>query len=290
VNLTLNGAITALLTPCRADGSVDLDALPALIDHQVEAGIVGLFVLGTAGQGPMLDTSERRQLLREIIAAVDGRLAVIAHVGAMPTTLAVDLAEDAAAAGATALSSVPPVYYRPDSVAVESYYRALADAVPGLPLLAYNNLAATGYDLRPAEAARLHDAGVIAGVKQASDSVSDLHALLAAGVPVWMASATLNTAALTMGACGTISTITNVVPELFVALYHAVQAGDLVKARELQHSIDGVAARLRKPIIGALHAGATVRGLPAGCPRQPLRMPDDAETQAIQAAVLDAVR
>lgn len=285
-----DGAINALLTPCRPDGSIDFDAVAPLVDAQARAGIVGLFVLGTAGQGPMLAEAERRTMLRTIIHAAAGRLAVIAHVGVMPTAAAVALAQDAMEAGATAISSVPPVYYRPDATVVDEYYEALAKAAPGVPLLAYNNPASTGYDLRPAQAARLHEAGVIAGVKQASESIADLHALLAAGVPVWMANATLNTAALAMGARGTISTVTNVVPELFVALQQAIRAGDLPQARELQHRIDRVAGRLRQPIIGALHAGATVRGLPAGNPRPPLRMPNETELAALRSAVLDAVR
>ncbi len=280
----LAGAITALITPCAPDGTVDIDALGPLVDAQVQAGVVGLFVLGTAGQGPMFTPAERKVLLRAITAAAADRLAVVAHIGAMPTEAAVDLAADAADAGAYAISSVPPVYYRPDVRAVTDYYRALATA-SDLPLLAYNNPPATGFDLRPAHAQSLHAEGLIAGVKQASDSVADMHALLAAGVPVWMANSTLNTAALAMGARGTISTITNVVPELFVTLFNAMATGDLDTARRTQLKIDTVAAILRSPTIGALHAGAIVRGLPGGAPRPPLRMPDANEADAIARAV-----
>lgn len=284
----LSGAITALITPCRPDGSVDIDALGPLIDAQVQAGVVGLFVLGTAGQGPMFTPAERKALLREITAASADRLGVVAHIGAMPTETAADLAADAADAGAYAISSVPPVYYRPDARAVTDYYRALA-AASDLPLLAYNNPPATGFDLRPSHAQSMHAEGLIAGVKQASDSVADMHALLAAGVPVWMANSTLNTAALAMGARGTISTITNVVPELFVGLFNAMQSADLHAARSIQLKIDAVAAILRSPTIGALHAGASVRGLPGGRPRPPLRMPDAGESDAIATAVDVAV-
>lgn len=280
----LAGSITALIMPCTPDGSVDLDAIGPLVDAQVRAGIVGLFVLGTAGQGPMFSSDERKALLREITSAAADRLAVVVHIGAMPTAVAVDLAADASDAGAYAISSVPPVYYRPDARAVTDYYRDLA-AASDLPLLAYNNPPATGFDLRPAHAQSMHAEGLIAGVKQASDSVADLHALLAAGVPVWMANSTLNTAALAMGAQGTISTITNVVPELFVTLFDAVRARDLDTARRTQLRIDAVAAVLRLPTIGALHAGVTHRGLPGGQPRPPLRMPDAAEAEAIGTAV-----
>jgi dihydrodipicolinate synthase/N-acetylneuraminate lyase len=280
----LAGAITALITPCTPDGTVDIGAIRPLVEAQVDAGIVGLFVLGTAGQGPMFSTSERKELLREITSAAADRLAVIAHIGAMPTAAAVELAADATEAGAYAISSVPPVYYRPDALAVTQYYRAISQA-SALPLLAYNNPPATGVDLRPSHARALHDEGLIAGVKQASESVADLHALLTAGVPVWMANSTLNTAALAMGARGTISTITNVVPELFVRLFNAMAVDDVESARSAQMRIDAVASVLRSPTIGALHAGVTWRGLPGGQPRSPLRMPNDVELAAITRAV-----
>jgi N-acetylneuraminate lyase len=281
----LRGATTALLTPCAEDGTIDLPAIRELVDAQVAGGAVGLFVLGTAGQGPMFSVEERKTLLETIVAAADGRLTIVAHVGVLPTTVAIDLARHAVAAGADAISAVPPVYYRPDFAAARAYYEEIAAVADGRPFLAYNNPPATGFDLRPEQAIALHDAGIIAGVKQASASIPDLHALVEGGVPVWMANADLNLAALAIGAVGTISTITNVTPEPFVGLYRAMADGDLLRARALQQEIDFCASRLRGPTIGALHAGAAMRGWPAGSPRRPLRMPTEAESARIAEAV-----
>jgi 4-hydroxy-tetrahydrodipicolinate synthase len=177
------------------------------------------------------------------------------------------------------------VYYQPDFAVVRRYYERIAAAAPSVPLLAYNNPPATGYDLRPEQAAELHAAGVIEGVKQASGSVPDLHHLLRAGVPTWVANAHLNTAALAMGARGAISTLTNVIPELFVQLDRAMRDADLEAARAAQASVDTSAGVLRRPIIGALHAGATLRGLPGGAPREPLRLPDAGELAQIAGVV-----
>lgn len=285
----LDGVLTALLTPTTAEGAIDAGALRAMIDFQAEVGVAGLFVLGTAGQGPMLSLDERRHLAECIVAAAQGRLQVVVHVGALPQSAATDLAAHAVEVGATAVSSVPPVYYQPDDKAVGDYYRSIRDAVgDAIPVLAYNNPPATGYDLRPHEAAELHRAGVISGVKQASASIADLAALLVADVPVWMANAGCNLAASAMGARGAISTITNVVPELFVQLHTAVQERRLEDARDLQQRIDWAASRLRDPVIGALHAACALRGLPGGQPRPPLRMPTDAEMPRIRQA-LDAL-
>lgn len=283
------GVLTALITPCDSQELPDLGAIRDLIDYQATTGVTGLFVLGTAGQGPMFTAGERMELLETIVDAVAGRLSVVAHIGTMPTAGAVALAEHAAACGADAVSSVPPVYYQPGLLEVADYYRTIKSAVGDTPILAYNNPAATGYDLRPDQAAQLHSEGTISGVKQASAIVTDLHALLAAGVPVWMANASCNTAALSMGAIGTVSTIANVAPEKFAALYDAVQSADLQLARRIQHQIDFIASRLRSPIIGALHEGVSQRGLPGGRPRSPLRLPNDAEGRRIAEAVEVAV-
>ncbi|MFV2064167.1 MAG: dihydrodipicolinate synthase family protein [Chloroflexota bacterium] len=276
------GIFTALITPCGDDGAPDLDAVRALVSFQAEAGVSGLFVLGTAGGGPLLDDRERDTLARTILDAAAGRLFVIVHVGALPTSKAARLAREAKQAGAPAIAAVPPVYYQPDFKSVRRYYERIAVAASDTPLLAYNNPLATGYDLRPEQAAELFRDGIIAGVKQASTSVKDMHSLLAAGVPVWIANAGLNIAALAMGARGAISTLTNVVPELFVRLDVAIREGDLVTARDSQARIDRASACLRVPIIGALHAGATLRGLPGGAPREPLRLPEPDELERVR--------
>lgn len=282
----LDGVLTALLTPTTTSGEPDAGALEELVDFQVAAGVDGLFVLGTAGQGPMLEPTERRDLAGRIVEITGGRLKVVVHVGALPMAVATDLAAHAASIGADAIASVPPVYYSPDFRAVREYYAQLRHtAGDDVPLLAYNNPPATGYDLRPDQAASLHDEGVIDGVKQASSSIADLSVLLDRGVPVWMASAACNLAAMAMGARGAISTITNVVPELFVALHAAMGSGDLGTARDNQRRITTAASRLREPIIGALHAACELRGLRAGRPRPPLRWPTDAELDVIRGAL-----
>ncbi len=280
-----NGVYTALITPCHESGEVDIDALATLIDFQAETGVAGLFVLGTAGAGPLLERAERQRVAQAILKAATGRLFVIVHVGAMPTRVAEALTAEAIEDGAPAVAAVPPTYYQPDFTSVRTYYERIKAAAGETPLLAYNNPSATGYDLRPEQAAELHRDGIIDGVKQATTSVKDLHALLDAGVPVWMANSGLNTAALAMGARGTISTLTNVVPELFVRLYRTMQDADLVTARDAQLRIDRASAALRVPIIGALHAGATLRGLPGGTPREPLRLPAPDELERVRSAV-----
>lgn len=283
--MLIKGVLTALIVPCGEDGRVSLAALEQLVDFQIEAGVHGLFILGTAGQGPMLTESERISVMRHVLQVAHGRLKIVVHVGAMPTSVAQSLAEQALGAGASALSAIPPTYYQPDFIAIENYYRDLRSVCGSVPLLAYNNPAATGVDLKPHQLESLYQSGLIAGVKQANASLAELHQLIRSGVPVWVANANLNLAGLMMGSLGSISTITNVLPEVFVSLYNSVQQGKVDDARSWQNRIDLGAAVLRSPIIGALHAGCTLRGLLGLAPRPPLRLPNSDELMAIQRGI-----
>lgn len=279
--------LTALLTPCDADtGRVDVDAIPALVDHQVAQGIEGLFVLGTAGQGPLQSLEERKRTLAAILAAASGRLKVVAHVGASRTSDTLDLLEDALAAGADAVSSVPPTYYQPDAATVDQYFDVLLRHAAGRPLLAYDNPAAVGIGLSREQITEYVKRGM-AGAKVARKEIIFIQELAASGVPTWTANADLNLSGFAVGAVGSISTITNVTPALFVALRDAVVAGDTRQAHELQARASRAAAALRTPIIGALHYAAGRLGLPAGAPRQPLRLPDATERARIDAVLVE---
>lgn len=279
--------LTALLTPCDpVSGEVDLAAIESLVDHQAEHAIDGLFVLGTAGQGPLLSVAERKRALRAIVDASRGRLKVVAHVGANRLVDTLDLLDDAFSLGVDAVSSVPPTYYQPDATTVDQYYAELLRHAGGRPLIAYDNPAAVGVSLSVEQLRRYVDEGMV-GVKVARKEIAFIQELVARGVPTWTANADLNLAGYAVGAAGSISTITNVTPALFVALREAVLDRDLNRAAELQARASRAASALRTPIIGALHYGAARLGLPAGSPRAPLRLPAADERSRID-AVLDA--
>lgn len=283
------GIINAQIMPCNEDGVIDFAAMGKLIARQRDAGIKGLFVLGTAGMGPLMTIDERLNALTEIVARAGG-LAVIVHTGASRLEEVETLTRHAVGLGVAAVASVPPVYYQPDFAVVASYYRKLKSFAGSTPVIAYNNPNATGVHLTPDQLGQLTEEGVIEGVKQSWSSVAELHALLRKGVRVWVANANLATAGFAMGAYGAVSTITNVTPELFVDLFEAMRAGRLEEARALQHRIDIVASKLRDPIIGALHAGCEALGYSAGMVRSPLRMPTAVELTAMTETLRQSYR
>lgn len=278
--------LTALLTPCAAGtGEVNFSALGSLVEHQVSNGVDGLFILGTAGQGPLLTLQERKDVAREVIGSAGKRLAVVCHVGAATTADTLELLDAAVASGAAAIASVPPTYYSPDSLTVREYYLALLERSP-VPVYAYDNPKATGYGFSVAELLDLVEQG-LAGVKVARSDYLYLNALITAGVPTWTANANLNAVGFYAGARGAISTITNLAPALFRTLHEAAARNDVSTANALQTRVDTFAAAVRTPIIGGLHHGAQRLGLPAGAPRRPLRLPHHDEQRAIDQALKD---
>lgn len=284
VGTVVGTVLTALLVPAETgSGLLRTDWLKPLIDHQCEHGVDGLFVLGTAGQGPLLTTEERKRVFEAIAEAAGGRLRLVCQVGGATTEAACELARHAASAGATCLASVPPVYYSPDQRTVDDYYARLMDAT-GLPLLAYDNPKATGYAFTAEQLARLCARG-LAGAKIARNEITFIQELIAAGVTVWTANADLNASGHFAGAAGSISTISNVAPALFRELRDAARSRDVVRANDLQRRVTAFARDVRRPIIGGLHYGCARLGLPAGAPRSPLRMPDEGERATIDAAL-----
>lgn len=142
------GAATALLTPFRPDGSIDLPAWDRLLERQLDAGIAALVVCGTTGEAAALTQDERLTLLRRAKQAACGHCPVIMGVGTNCTAGSVENAELAAQNGADALLAVTPYYNKGTQAGLLAHYTAIADASP-LPLVLYNVPSRTGVDLLP---------------------------------------------------------------------------------------------------------------------------------------------
>ncbi len=142
------GAATALLTPFRPDGSIDLPAWDRLLERQLDAGIAALVVCGTTGEAATLTQDERLTLLRRAKQAACGHCPVIMGAGTNCTAGSVENAELAAQNGADALLAVTPYYNKGTQAGLLAHYTAIADASP-LPLVLYNVPSRTGVDLLP---------------------------------------------------------------------------------------------------------------------------------------------
>ena len=177
----LTGLVAAACTPMRADGALDLDRIPALVDRLARDGVAGLFVLGTTGEGPSLTSAERRAVAGAFVEAAWRRLPVVVQVGHDSLAEARGLAEHAQRIGAHAVAATPPSYFRPAGVgALAEAMAEVARGAPELPFYYYHIPSLTGVE--PEMAAFLDAAGervpTLAGIKFSDPRLHELQPCL----------------------------------------------------------------------------------------------------------------
>ena len=175
----LRGLLTAILTPFDAQGNLALEHFPALLDFQRKAGVDGVIVCGTNGEGTSLSTSERKQALETVLARGEG-LTVIAGTGATSITDAVELTRHAADAGADAVLVLPPFFFKnPDARGVADYFLQVMDAAD-IPVLLYNIPQHSAVPITDAVLERLIKQPNLAGIKDSAGVWEDtLHYITA---------------------------------------------------------------------------------------------------------------
>lgn len=275
------GIVCSLVTPFAADESVDLDALGVLIDHQIAAGVHGLFLLGTAGEGLLLEAAERRQVAEFAAGRIGGRVPLAIHSGAADTRTTAALAGHAAEIGADATAVVSPYYFAYGEAELRDHFTRVALAAAPLPVYLYDNPERVGYSLGFSMVHDLvRDVENIRGVKDTGDSIARVTRYATFDDPeveVYTGNNLIVLPALVMGAKGSVSALSSAAPELFVRIYETWEKGDIEAARELQLT----AARLQAildglPYVGGIKYLAARRGLPAGGMRRPLPEAGDA--------------
>lgn len=235
----LRGAITALVTPFTDQWQVDDAALGALVDWQVAEGIHGLVPVGSTGEAVTLALGERERIVRITAERVAGRVPVIAGAGSNDTAQAIQWSHTLAAAGATHLLHVSPMYNKPPQRGIVAHFRAIADQSP-VPIVVYNVPGRTGSNLLAATTLELAEHPNICAVKEASGNVAQIDEIIRhrpAGFGVLSGDDGLTFGVMLSGGDGVISVISNAVPRLTAALADACAAGDLATARTLHHRL-----------------------------------------------------
>jgi len=231
----LAGVFSAMVTPFAEDGALDLDALAPLAEFQIAQGIQGFYVGGSTGEAFLQTPAERMRVLTELARVVNGRVRLIAHVGAIATDEAVAIARRAADGGYDAISAIPPFYYDFSPAEIRAHYHALADATP-LPLVVYNFPAKSARPLSTPDLLGLLAHPKIVGVKHTSQNLYQLERLKQAApeAVIYNGFDEMFVGGLAMGADGGIGTTFNVMGRWFVEMRRALAGGDLAHARALQ--------------------------------------------------------
>ncbi len=276
----IQGVIVPIIAPLDRRGELDTTMVTLVVDYLVERGVSGL-LSGDTGEGPLLTIEERRKLAEAVVRAADGRVPVIVHTAAMTTGQMLDLSLHAQAIGASAVAIIAPSCFHHSDEALHAHFEAAAAAVPGVPVYLHNNPAVTGRVLSLPLIRRLaEDCPNIIGLMDSSGNLSMLFAcarLRQGNFGTASAPDSLILASLASGTDACVSSDANVVPELVVALYQALQQGDLAVARELQALLDAAHEALGDGNDLSLYkAMMECRGLRVGSVRRPLIQASDA--------------
>lgn len=168
----LGSVLTALVTPFKADGSVDVDRFRELATYVVDHGSDGIVVCGTTGESPTLSDKEKLVLFAAARDAVGDRATVIAGTGTYDTSHSVHLTEQAATLGVDGVLVVTPYYNKPPQRAIVRHFEAIA-AASDLPIVAYNIPGRVVVNIEPITISRLADIDTVVAVKQAHDDIDE---------------------------------------------------------------------------------------------------------------------
>jgi 4-hydroxy-tetrahydrodipicolinate synthase len=235
--MELQGCGTALVTPFRADGSIDERALYDLARWQVESGIDWLLACGTTGETPTLDEQEWLQTIRVVAEAAGGRVPVWAGCTHNATRPAVARARAASQVpGVTAILSANPYYNKPTQEGQYEHFKAVAGAVK-LPVVLYNVPSRSAVNLEPGTVLRLLEAAPnIEGIKESSGNLVQITELITQAprsFRVYSGDDTMALGVLGVGGAGVISVASNLVPAEMAEMIHAALANDWATARRV---------------------------------------------------------
>ncbi|XXF76771.1 4-hydroxy-tetrahydrodipicolinate synthase [Myxococcaceae bacterium GXIMD 01537] len=233
---TFEGSMTALATPFR-DGAFDEAAYRALIRQQIEGGTSVLIPVGTTGEAVTMTADERLRAVQVAVDEAKGRVPVVAGAGSSNTAETVESVRRVREAGADGTLIVTPYYNRPTQAGLVEHFKAIAQAHPGFPIVAYNVPGRTGVDLLPETCQRLCELPEVVAIKEATGNMARAVELAEkCGERLTLISGDDFTVLpfIACGGKGVISVSSNVAPRLMADLVAAARAGDMQKAQALQ--------------------------------------------------------
>lgn len=282
-----HGVVPAVITPVDAAGNLNTGSFETLLERLYALGSHGMYVCGQTGEGLQLPIAVRERAAEVAVANSPAGKQVIVHVGAPSTADAVRLAKHASAAGAHAISSLPPgsAYTFRE---VKSYYEALA-AASSVPVLVYYFPDFSAAIKTVDDVFELCSIPNVVGLKFTDFDLYRLSLIQRAGLTIFNGRDEVFAAGLLMGAHGGIGSFYNLTPELFVRVYDCATAGNWAEARAVQDRInDLIRTVLGFPMMAAIKRLLTWSGIDCGEPVLPRRALSAEEESALRRAVADA--
>lgn len=287
----LRGLGVALATPFQPDGHLDLVGLRRLFRHVVDGGADFVVALGSTGEAATLEEQERDSVIAACRAEADG-LPLVVGTGAMATRQAAAWTRRAQQLGADAALVVVPPYVRPTQAGIVAHFRAIASAVPELPLIAYNVPTRTGTNLLPTTLRELWEIPQVVAVKESSGDARQIETISKALPPGRLLLAgddAMAVATIAAGGHGLISVVGNLLPQATKAMVAAALRGRRTEADALQARLQPVLAALAmEPNPIPLKAGLPLLALASSTVRLPLLPAESATRERLRVALADA--
>ncbi len=287
--MKLQGSMVAIVTPL-ADGKPDLRALKDLVEWQIAEGTDGIIPCGTTGEAATLTAAERHQVVKAVVEAARGRVAVVAGAGSNATHEAIDGVRAAKELKADAALVVTPYYNKPTPEGLYRHYLAIWEATR-FPVVAYNVPGRTAVDLMPDTVARLAKAGAIVGIKEATanmDRQVQLVEKVGKDAIAYLSGDDFTVLPyIACGGHGVISVVANIAPRAMKELVVAARAGHHAKALELQVKM----AELNRMMFvetnpGPVKAAVALLGKASGELRLPLAPVSDQNLAKVKEAMV----
>jgi 4-hydroxy-tetrahydrodipicolinate synthase len=278
----LGEILTAIVTPFRADGSVDLERFRALASHLVENGSDGLVVTGSTGESPTLSDDERMALYEAAVDEVGDHATVVAGTGTYSTEHSVHLTARAHELGVHGFLVVTPYYNKPPVRGIVEHFKAIAE-VTDRPIVAYNIPARVVLNLETGAIAQLAEIPTVRAVKQANPDLEQARAIVALGLALYAGDDDLIFPFLELGGRGGVCVHTHVVGTQVKEMVRLFREGDVAGARALDEELRPAIDLLRvvvNPI--AIKCALNLLGHEVGGLRLPLVEATEEERDAVR--------
>ncbi len=276
--MELKGIITAMVTPFDENQEINSEAAKQLINKLINAGVDGIFILGTNGEFYLLTDDEKVAFAKLVIDEVNKRVPVYIGTGGNSTREVIALSKKMEALGADALSVITPFFVVPTQQEVIKHYKAIAESVQ-IPIILYNIPKNTGINLEPATVVELAEVKNIAGIKDSSGNIENIQSYIEATKDydfcILSGSDSLILKSLELGAAGAIAATSNLLAELDVSIYRNFLKGDMEAAGKAQKEIDVFRGVLKLGTVPSiLKKSVELSGIPVGPARLPATEPN----------------
>jgi 4-hydroxy-tetrahydrodipicolinate synthase len=282
----LGEVLTAIVTPFRADGSVDLDAFQELARFLVDNGSDGVVVAGTTGESPTLTDDEKLELFAAALEAVGDRATVVAGTGTYSTAHSVHLTERADGLGVDAMLVVTPYYSKPPQRAIVRHFQEVA-AATDRPIVAYNIPGRVVVNIEPATVAALAEIPNVAAVKQANADLEQARFITEqTRLDLYAGDDYLIFPFLELGAVGGVCVHTHVCGPQVKEMIRLYKQGDHVEARRINEALEPAYDLLKvqsNPI--AIKAALNILGHEVGGLRLPLVEANEEEQERVRSCL-----